>query len=618
MCGIAGIYSPDQNIDSFTRTLKAMHRRGPDNAGLWINKNAIITLGQTRLSIIDLTEAANQPMHSRDGRLTIVFNGEIYNYKELRKLLEDKGAIFATHSDTEVILWAWEIFGIEAPTYFRGMFAFAIWDELDQNLILVRDRLGIKPLLWAKTDKGFIFTSSVSAMLASGIINPVLNSESFFDFLATGSVIQPRTIINGVHALNPGTILQVKDFNQISINTYWELKKNEALTYEYAKKDYQELVGRTRFILDEACKFHLVADVPVGSFLSGGVDSTAITAIMAKNSSQRIKTFSIGFEDDNEIKNELSEARSVAEYIGTDHTEILLGGKDVALAFSDFISVLDQPSNDGINTYWVSKIAQPHVKVALSGLGGDEIFGGYSHFAWPTIYKNINSTIIDKTLSKFYNYLPWYGRILNACYKVSDPAVRLSMLRRALVDREIEQALNTNMASFYKKDRILHFIQGQDYGKVNSIYDITLSECKNYLLNTLLRDADALSMGNSIEVRPPLLDHHLVEHALALPDDSKWRNGVSKSILKDATSDLLPPGFFTRTKTGFTLPTTRWVNTDLKERCLDIINSDFADIFFTKSYKRYLTKNISNRYKNQHVYMIFVFLEWAELNKIRI
>lgn len=618
MCGIAGIFGNLGEMNSINKMVGEMKRRGPNDFGIWDSKASSIVLGQTRLSIIDLTDGGHQPMPSHNKRFQIVFNGEIYNYKELREQLAKKGAKFVSQSDTEVILWSWEIWGNEAPSHFRGMFAFAIWDELEQCLTLVRDRLGIKPLLWVETDTQFLFASNMKAILASGVVEPILNTESFFDFLSKGSVQQPGTIIDNVFSLYPGTIMTINSRFEITTTTFWEPVRDENLAISYSKMTYNELVGKTRFLLEEACRYHLIADVPVGSFLSGGVDSTAITALMARNSSRKIKSFSIGFESGKDLKSELTEAKIAAEYIGTEHTEVILTGEEIASSFEDFINILDQPSNDGINTYWVSKIAHPDVKVALSGLGGDEIFCGYNHFAWPSIYKNANQSFPEKLLSKLFNFAPWYGRAKTAYLKVSTPSARLAILRTAMMDQEILNALNSTIGAKFKMDRILNYIQSHGFGIENSIYDITRYECSGYLLNTLLRDADAVSMGNSIEVRPPLLDHFLVEHALSLPDDCKWRNGIGKSVLKDAASDLLPPDFFKRQKTGFTLPTNRWLNTNLKERYFDVINSDITQRYFNKSFQNFLLNNVSNPHKNRYAYLVFVFLEWAAINKIQV
>jgi asparagine synthase (glutamine-hydrolysing) len=615
MCGIAGIYGFGLDDQIITRMVKAMDRRGPDDSGIWMNDNRTIALGQTRLSIIDISESGHQPMCSHNNRYIIVFNGEIYNYKELKGELEKKNLTFKTQSDTEVILKAWEMWGKKSLSSFRGMFAFAILDQWENSLTFARDRMGIKPLLWTKINNKVLFASSITSLIASGIINPILNNQSFFDFLSSGSVFQPKTIIKGINAVMPGTILQIKD-GAITIETYWELKRDELLTFELGKISYEDQIRETRRVLEEACNYHLVADVPVGSFLSGGVDSTVVTALMAKNSRYKIKSFSIGFRDGPDLKNELNEAKIASDFIGTDHTEVLLSGKEVYDSFDDFISIIDQPSDDGLNTYWVSRIAKNEVKVTLSGLGSDEIFAGYSHFSWPSRFSKATPNFFDKQLGKLYYAYPRFRYTYYAYLKLASSYERLATLRRKLTDCEISRAVTPEISKEFSFNQILRYIEAFNLKHENNIYDISLYECKGYLLNTLLRDADALSMGNSLEVRPIFLDHKLAEFALSLPDESKWKNGIGKSVLKDACADLLPPNFFLRKKTGFTLPISRWINNELKSRAIDTFNDVNSRIFFSKYFLKNSVDNLSNPRRSWNNYMIFVFLEWAKKMKI--
>jgi asparagine synthase (glutamine-hydrolysing) len=619
MCGIAGIISNQDSCSTIEPMIRALQRRGPDDNGTWCTLDKSIVLGHTRLSIIDLSKDGHQPMHSSSRRYSIVFNGEIYNYKELKEELCQFGTKFSTNSDTEVILNAWEKWGIDTPQKLRGMFAFAIWDDELQTLTLVRDRMGIKPLLWSRTKGNFIFASTIKAMLASGLVNRILNNEALYDLMASGSVFQPRTIIKNVFTLMPGTLMVVdKHSNIVEKKAYWDITPSESLIDELSQLNYAEQVYETRRQLEEASKYHLVSDVPLGSFLSGGVDSTLITALVAQSNSYRISSFSIGFEDGLDLKNELSEAKKVSVYLETKHTEVILSGDDVFKNFDDFIDSIDQPSYDGLNTYWVSNISKDYVKVALSGLGGDELFAGYNHFGWPSRF-NKPITLKTKCGSWLFDQIP-YSRPFTVDSKLenSSPLGRLSLLRKIFSDNEINKNLSALLQNNENRYWVEKYIEQLGVKNENTISEISNFECKNYLLNIILRDSDALSMANSIEMRPVFLDHKIVEWALALPAESKWRNGVAKSILKDVGKDLFPPEFFNRSKKGFTLPISRWLNSDLKRKFVDTLSDNNSELFFKKRFLNSLIHNIANPRKNKGAWMIFVFLNWAKKNSITI
>ena len=350
MCGIAGIIGTKADKGRVSDMVRAMYRRGPDDYGVYINEKQNSCLGHARLSIIDLSSNGHQPMHILDKRYSIVFNGEIYNYKEIKRELEKRNISFRTESDTEVILWGWFVWKEALLEKLRGMFAFCICDRDLDKTYLVRDRLGIKPLVYHVSNGNIVFASSLSAIRASGLVDNKINQQGFFDLLTIGAVAQPRTIIEGINSVPPGTIITIEDNLRFSIKKYWDFSTVEKLRSSIDILDYNSIVTQTRSMLEEACKYHLVADVPVGSFLSGGVDSTVITALMTKNTTQKIKSFTIGFENESFLKNELSEASIAAEFIGTDHTEVILTSHDILESFDDFIEAIDQPSIDGLNT----------------------------------------------------------------------------------------------------------------------------------------------------------------------------------------------------------------------------------------------------------------------------
>jgi asparagine synthase (glutamine-hydrolysing) len=645
MCGIAGMFGKIASPDRVNKMVAAMHRRGPDDSGVWFDAEHDVCLGQARLSIIDLSPAGHQPMFlegrgseniQRDHRVnrsvdfSIVFNGEIYNYKELRTELEEKGARFRTHSDTEVILWGWKIWGKETPKRLRGMFAFAMWDGLKGSLTLVRDRLGIKPLLWYRSPAGIVFASSLKAMFASGEVPRILDEQGFFDHLIFGAVCQPRTMIQGVQSVEPGTMVefQVATGSQTLASArailekaperYWSLERDEGLVRDLAILTYEEQVNLTRQKLEEACKYHLIADVPVASFLSGGVDSTVITALMSRQSTQPVKSFSIGFSTETGMQHELTEARTAAEFIGCDHKEVILTGKDVADSFDDFIDSIDQPSVDGLNTYWVSKVTRESgLKVALSGLGSDELFAGYGFFGWFDPDAPAPSWR-DQVLGAAYRICSYDTGLLSSYLKTASVSEKLGLIRRRMTDAEIHKSVAPWLRDLYPKAYVQKYIAALNLNISDPIAQATQYDCRNYLLNTLLRDADALSMAHSLEVRPIFLDHELTEFALALPAGSKWGNGIGKAVLKDATKDLLPPDFFTRKKTGFTLPINYWVEHELKDRFLETIGKKSATTFFSLPLLRDLMKEKPSGRKMKLMWQVFVFLNWIEREAIEV
>ncbi len=618
MCGIAGMFGERASLEKVQRMVGALRLRGPDDAGVWIDREGQVALGHARLSIIDLSAAGHQPMSSADGNLTIVFNGEIYNYQELRAELETRGAVFRSHSDTEVLLWGWRIWGKNAPSRLRGMFAFAVWDRLSDTLTLVRDRMGIKPLLWYRTAHGLVFGSTLKALLESGEVPPVLNEQGLFDLLVFGAVCQPKTMIRDVSALPPGSMMSLQGNGASETCAYWSLARNTALTQSLAQLSYEEQVRQTRAMLEEACRYHMIADVPVGSFLSGGVDSTVITALMARQSRQPIKSFSIGFENGPDLSNELGDARVAAEYIGCDHTEVVLRGGDVADAFDDFIDGIDQPSTDGLNTYWVSKVARQQVKVALSGLGGDELFAGYGFFGWAdSAYLEQKTSWCDHLLAYAYKVCPHDRWTRGGYLKTASPTERLAVVRRMFSDSALRRAVAPGLSGLFSNGYVQRYVAGLDIEDADLVVQTTRYECKNYLLNTLLRDADALSMAHGLEVRPILLDHRLVEHALALPATSKWRNGIGKAILKDSASDLLPADFFARKKTGFVLPINRWLDHDLHDRFKDVLQNDMAMQFFSRRFVDGLRRQGVKTCGHKAAWGVLIFLMWAKKYGIR-
>ena len=615
MCGIAGIVGVEIDNQKLKNIKLSLSRRGPDDSGYWISNCKNVGLVQTRLSIIDLSNSGHQPMTTADGRYTIVFNGEIYNFKEIRKDLEKSGIGFSTNSDTEVILNAWQKEGKESITRFRGMFAFAIWDNFSNQLTLVRDRMGIKPLYWSFLNGILIFGSTVESILTSKYVDPVLNSEGFFDYLRHGSIKQPKTIINGINSLMPGHYLEYSSHNY-SIYKYWELEKDVNLTKELEAISFEEQTKILKEKMEDSINLHLISDVPVSSFLSGGIDSTIITALTMRASNKSVKSFSVGFSDGLDYKNELQDAKFIANYLGTEHHEINLSGEQVRDNFEDFISVIDQPSVDGLNSYWVSRFTKNNdSKVAISGLGADEIFAGYPHFSWPSLKKG--NPFMNKLGRIVYDAFP-NNYLVNTYYSSFSDKEKLLMLRErfsySLINNSISKEILDGLSFGLLNENEFVNTDADDL----TLYKLSLYESKNYLLNTLLRDADAITMGNSIEVRPVFLDHLLVQFALSLPDKVKYNNNVGKYILKEAYKDIIPDKILNRKKTGFTLPISRWSQTALAEIFDDILDDDYSLLFFNSIFLKKLKNKSLNKHYSWMKYMVCVFLLYAKRNQIKL
>ena len=611
MCGIAGIVGRQANEARIAPMVAAMARRGPDDRGVWLDCPASVALGHTRLCVIDLSTAGHQPMTFGTGRYWITYNGEVYNYLELRRELEADGMAFATHTDTEVVLAAFSRWGIDSLKRLRGMFAFGIWDRHERRLVLVRDRLGIKPLLWATGPGGLAFASEIKVLLASGMVAPVVEPQAVIDLLAVGAVCQPGTVIRGVQALEPGTCMTVEGDGRRTTTRYWDITAAAAvLRPSLARLSYGDNVYLIRQRLEEACRYHLIADVPTGSFLSGGVDSTAVTALMSRHMAERVRSFSVGFANTREMSDELDAARLAAEHIGCEHTEVVLNGSEVADSFDDLIKTIDQPSHDGANTFFVSRAARGDLTVALSGLGGDELFAGYPHFSTLLTAARRRANGFDRLLGRLHRARPNRWTLVPA-WRCQTVAQRLANLRRILSDDAIEAALAAPLRLSFRPGFLEAAIQPEIDERLDPVAQTGLVECRRYLLHTLLRDADVMSMGHSLEVRPVLLDHVLVEHALALPPEAKIRNGQHKAVLKDAVRDLLPPGLLERPKTGFELPLGTWLRNDLRERLGDVLASATAKEFFAQKFLEECWHRLDDPAETKLIWTLLVFLYWA-------
>lgn len=617
MCGIAGITGPAATPERVSKMVAALKRRGPDDQGLWSDESAATALGHARLSIIDLSPAGHQPMLSADGHYAIVFNGEIYNYQELRVLLEKKGRRFRSHSDTEVILEAFAEWGCDAIRRLRGMFAFALLDRTTSKLLLARDRLGIKPLVYAEAQGSLVFASELRALLASGLVSRQVDPEAVLDYLAVGSVFQPRTMLASVKALPPGCWMEVQGAER-RIRRYWDLHEATARRREALRGlTFEEAVPLVRQALLEAARYSLVADVPVGAFLSGGIDSTAAVGLMGEASGTRIRTFSVGFESEYGQMDERGFARQAADHLGAEHQEIVVTARDAAEVFPAVVDAIDQPSLDGTNTWLVSRAARASVKVAVSGLGGDELFAGYPHFGTlASAARRFPSGVpLLAPLFERVNRLRPNRFTFAAQLCCAAPARRLAMIRRLCHDHDLSQRSQsawTRQAARRLECRQAEFLlEGAD-----AVQQTTYAELRGYLLSTLLRDGDVMSMAHGLEVRPILLDHPLVECVYALPAALKLNASVNKALLVAAAGRYIPETLKRRRKMGFEMPFKGWMAGPLRARLLALLNGKNAAALFHHRYLDALKAQLANGQPPYQLWAWSVLLAWCENNKI--
>jgi asparagine synthase (glutamine-hydrolysing) len=520
-------------------------------------------------------------MQSVDGRYWITYNGEVYNFQPLRRVLVDLGYEFRSHTDTEVLLNAYIEWGEACLNHFRGMFALAIWDTQRGKLFAARDRLGIKPVYYSlqphpanPAEKTLVFGSELKALLESGLVKASLNPAAVHHFLSFYAVPSPLTILEGVEALPPGHFLTFEN-GELHVERYWDIP---AITPLDLSEDL--LIDQLRSLLEESIRLRMIADVPVGAFLSGGIDSAAVVALMTRISGERLKTFSIGFEAEGAGMDERSAARVLADHYGTEHTEVIVTGEAVRREIGAIIRAMDQPSGDGLNTYLVSQATAQHVKVALSGLGGDELFAGYPQFRmfeqadrYRRAWEGLPSPLRGGMSALAGGFGPGRRAMTWLEGDLLDRYERVRVLygekdKRSLYTPAFSAQINGTGSSLNYLGR---YVREGDAGTTAAL---TRLELKNYMAHTLLRDTDAMSMAHSLEVRVPLIDHRLVEFAVRLPTHLKLREGRTKWAFVAAVKDLLPPEVVERPKRGFEMPVAAWMRTSLRDVVEDALSRE--------------------------------------------
>jgi asparagine synthase (glutamine-hydrolysing) len=573
VCGIAGIAGPRGdviNADSVHRMCQTIVHRGPDDEGVYVQ--GPIGLGMRRLSIIDLS-GGRQPIHNEDQSVWVVFNGEIYNFPELRSELESRGHYFYTQSDTEVIVHLYEEMGADCVQKLRGMFAIALYDKKRESLLLARDRLGKKPLHYTVHHGRILFGSEIKAILAVSPELAEIDHDGVLQYLYFGYIADPLTAFREIHKLPPGCLLQFRD-GKIDVRQYWDVPSFGT----HAPATEEELLQELEKRLAEAVRIRLISDVPLGALLSGGVDSSIVVALMARASSAPVKTFSIGFR--NEQFDETKYARKVADRFGTDHHELIVD-PDIEQTLSFLTGMLEEPFGDSsmLPTYHVCQIARKYVTVALSGDGGDELFAGYDRYA---IAMNRHETWVPQGFAELYRRhvhpaLPsgTYGR--NRIWNAS-----LSTRDRYLDDVSYLPALHRERPVFshaflekaaHLRNPLKPFQDYYDNAPASDVLSrLMYLDIKTYLAGDILTKVDRMSMATSLEVRVPLLDHVLVEWAATMPVEWKFRNGRRKYILKKLAERIgIPADVLHRPKQGFQLPLVDWMRHELKDNFLAIL-----------------------------------------------
>jgi asparagine synthase (glutamine-hydrolysing) len=578
MCGICGFYEYKTHKPASREVLSDMlgvlYHRGPDDSGAHFDKE--LALGMRRLSIIDLS-GGKQPIKNEDGTIVTVFNGEIYNYRSLRDELEGRGHTLTTESDTEVIAHLYEDFGEDCTHHLRGMFGFAVWDGRRRRLFVARDRLGIKPLYFTDAGGTLIFASEIKAILQHPVVQARLNAEALNNYLSLKYVPAPQTIFNGISSLPPGCSFTC-DSTGPRVRSYWDLSFAHHRNGQLREEMYAE---QLEALLRECVRQQLMSDVPFGAFLSGGVDSSTIVALMSQFLSEPVKTYSVGFEGDGEALSELPYARMVAEKFHTDHHEVIIRASHFVELAEKVVWHLDQPlaEHATLATYMVAELAARDVKMVLTGEGGDELFAGYARYSGERLsplFRGIPKPVKSLALA-VCSQLPGMRRQKLALFALSqiDEINRFvnwfplfnSEMKRSLLSAELKESLS----GYGAEDVFAEHLSRTD--AVDPLSRMLYVDTKLWLPDLLLARGDKLSMAVSLEARVPLLDHKLVEFAAALPQNMKVRKMTRKYLLKKVTGAWLPPEILHRKKQGFPLPTSSWLRKEARSFMRDVLSA---------------------------------------------
>ena len=650
MCGITGFWDISKQTgelqiqQALARMLEPIRHRGPDDSGEWTDATCGIALGFRRLAILDLSPAGHQPMLSADGRYVIIFNGEIYNFNQLRNQLIGLGYSFRGHSDTEIMLASISQWGIQvAVQRFNGMFAFALWDRQTHQLNLVRDRLGIKPLYYGWTGSIFLFGSELKALKGYPAFKGEIDRDALALYLRHNYIPAPLTIFRGFHKLLPGTILTLKG-DQLGETPdpmpYWSARNvvESGATSLFKGSDQDAVRELDRLLRQSVCE-RMIADVPLGAFLSGGIDSSAIVALMQAQSNRPIQTFTIGFHEAG--YDEAKHAKEVARHLGTDHTELYVTPQEAQAVIPRLPTLFDEPFSDSsqIPTFLVSEMARQHVTVSLSGDGGDELFGGYNRYSWvPKIWRStgwmpdasrhfVSAVLNQITPATWDNLLS--NRLIPAKWRISEPAEKMRKIADSL-SVDSPQAIYLDIASHWKDPSAI--VRGAVEPQTiltrrdawpqlqDTISWMMYMDLVTYLPDDILTKVDRASMGNSLESRVPYLDdHRVVEFAWRLPLRMKMRNGQGKWLLRQVLYQYVPAAMVERPKTGFAVPIDAWLKGPLRawaEALLDKQRLEAEGFFNSSPIRQKWQEHLSGKHNWQyHLWDILMFQAWLEVNR---
>lgn len=616
MCGIAGIVAKSEDLDPLIHRINgAMAHRGPDADGFFVEGE--VALGHRRLSIIDLSAAANQPFEDASGRYVMVFNGEIYNFAEVRKMMPEYP--YKTNGDTEVIVAAYAKWGPDCLALLKGMFALAIWDRVDRSLFMARDRFGVKPLYYHQQDGRIIFASEIRAILASGLVPRKVNKGALTDYLKYQSILSPFTLIENILQLPAGTFMTFKN-GRAEQKQYWDITHQKK---DIGTTDVTKIHENIRELLYRSVERRLVSDVPLGAFLSGGIDSSAIVAIMSQVNKTATHAFTVAFEEKD--YNELPYAEQIAKKFGVHHSTVLLRSHDFLDKLPEALNSMDTPSGDGLNTYVVSQaIRKNGITVALSGIGGDELFAGYPLFAqFQSLQKKARVFRSTRALRKALAALLPASDQRQAKWKglLGADSVDISAIYPILRQIQSPHAMKGLLSGAYTAGKTLEDQLKEKQAAIetfDSLSQVSIADYLGYTQSVLLKDADQMSMAVSLEIREPFFDHDLVEYVLNVPDAIKYPV-YPKKLLIDSLGGLLPDEIVHRKKQGFVLPYDLWLRNEMRAFCTDKIKSLSARGYFSGKtlmayWEDYLHRRLNIRWTD--VWIFIVLEHWLDKNGV--
>ena len=632
MCGITGFWCLKKKIDNIEDNIKKMTNtlvnRGPDDKGFWCDKKNGIALGHRRLSILEISKLGRQPIESRNKRFVISYNGEIYNYLEIKKELENSGKIFNSNCDTEVLIESISYWGIRKTLKkICGMFSFAVFDKKKKKIYLARDRIGIKPLYWSYQNHIFFFGSQPKCFMANKFWKKEINLDSLSLYFQFGYITPPNSIFKNTYQLEPGNFLSINRLGKYKKEKYWSLQKNLKKN-EYKNIKEEEITGELKILLNKVVKQHLISDVPIGSFLSGGIDSSTISLI-ASNHKKKINTYSAGYRGE-KFFDETKYAKKIATILRTNHTHLQINPNEILNKIPRIIEEYDEPFSDSsqLPTFLLSKLVKKDITVCLSGDGGDELFGGYNRYLFAKKIKSIFSFI------PFFFRKPFTKSMLKVSPKTYDRFFSLfgRKIHKSISGDKVHKFLEileikdfnliyNHLLSFFPRNQIpLKYKCSQiqknlrfNLKENNFVEQMQLSDLNHYLPGDILTKVDRASMAHGLETRVPFLDHRIVEFAFSIPQEMKIKRGLTKKILRNILLEKIDDADINRPKMGFAIPLVEWLRGPLKEWAADLINQSTLNdgLIDVKEVKKLFDEHISEKRNWQNkLWTVLVYIIW--------